>query len=337
MSVAVSKSRTAKAAASTLSEIADDQKLHGATFEAPTYPAPVDPSPEAPVAEHPSPLDRKIGELLDQIGEGFSEDDASSFEKLTIARKKGALLWDLKALVPHGSFKARLRERFPKVNYAKCNRWMFLANHEEAVAAAIEKFPDVAWGPRKMIDFLKGTWTPEEEAEDDEEDCSGYVRDEHVEEEPLIEPTQDESEEVPEPDAESPFAVGALNPELAEKIEENQQAWNTVPSGETAGPVTQAVRTTRRPRTTAPASQPATNRPVIRPMVNRAEYEVEVRLGFKLSVPETVTAEEITEAIRMAQHWTFEIETPFEYELSEQAVVVGHVQPWNGPAAVAQQ
>ena len=325
-----------RAAAATLGEIGalalpgEAEKLHDATFEAPTDSPPEEPSQEAPVDVAPNLLDRKIDKLLDQIGEGLQADDATNFEKLSIARKNGALLWDLKALVPHGSFKAKLRERFPKVNYAKCNRWMFLSKQEEAVAAAIEKYPDLAWGPKKMIDYLKGTWTPEREVEDDEEEYCGYVREGHVEEEPLIEPTEQESEEIPEPDATSPFAVGALNPDLAKEIEGNQQASDDVPPGETAGPVTQAVRTAPRPGRNAPVKQPATNGTTVRPTANRTEYEVEVRLGFKFSVPEEVTPDEINEVLRDADRWTLGINAPFEYELSEKGVRVSHVRPWDG-------
>jgi hypothetical protein len=79
-------------------------------------------------------------------------------------------LWDLKALAAHGEFMNKLKERFPKVSYAKCNRWMNIAENETRVAAAIEKYPNVAWGPKTMIDYLKGSWTPEEDAEHDEDD-----------------------------------------------------------------------------------------------------------------------------------------------------------------------
>jgi len=350
MSVASKKRRIARAGAVALKEIAaiadipaspleiedgqtlegsvtldDDQKLHGAIFEAArepeTVPTPAESSLEAPVVVALDPLDRKILELLDKIGQEFQADDATNFEKLNIARRCGPLLWDLKALAPHGTFKQKLRERFPKVNYAKCNRWMFLAKHEAEVVAAIEKYPDVAWGPKKMIDYLKNFWTPVEEGEDDEDDCFGNVREDHIEDESLI-PDQDaEGEEVPAPAADSPFAIGALNPDLAKEIEENQQQSDNVPPGATAGPITQAVRTPHRPARNTPANRPA---------VNRTEYEVEVRIGFKLSVPENVTPEAVTEAIRIAERWTVGIDTPFEYEMSEKAIVVGHVRPWDG-------
>jgi len=59
------------------------------------------------------------------------------------------------------------------------------------------------------------------------------------------------------------------------------------------------------------------------------EYEGEVRLGFKLSVPEHVTAEVLKEAIRFAERWKVGVTTPFANELSELGVVVVHVQPWD--------
>lgn len=345
MSVTVKGKRKATAGARVLTELSggeqkpvhgqpEREKLHGATFEVEPGPdAEGSPEPaalESPVAgDGKALLDNKITELLDQLGLGFQADDATNFEKLTIARTNGPVLWDLKALVPHTRFKITLRERYPKVNYAKCNRWMFIAKHEAEVQAALDKYPEVAWGPTKMIDFIKGSWTPEEEAEDDEEDCSGYVREDHVEEEPLFTPQSEDAEDVPEPDATSPFAVGALNPDLAAAVEEHQQnAAVPVHAGATAGPVTQAVRTPARP---------ARGSPVFRPAVNRTEFEVEVRIGFKLSVPEHVTAADVSEALRLAEQWTVGMETPFDYEMSEKGVVVGHVRPWATPAEVATQ
>lgn len=318
------------------------QNLHGAKFEGESVPW-GDPSPAEPSTVTPSgdnsdnsgssgnPVDRKIAELLDRIGQGFQADDATNFEKLTIARQYGPLLWDLKALASHGEFMDKLRERFPKVNYAKCNRWMFIAKHETEVAAAIEKYPDVAWGPKKMIDFLKEFWMPDEEGEDEEDDCFGNVREDHVEAEPLVS-NEAETVDAPEPDENSPYAVGAFNPELKAAAEANQQEQHEgsqeVSPGATAGPVTQAVRTT-------PRNEKGKSR--IRPAVNRTEFDVEVRVGFKLSVPENVTAEQVSAALREARRWTVGINTPFEFELSEMGVVVGHVQPWSGTAEVAQQ
>ncbi len=58
-------------------------------------------------------------------------------------------------------------------------------------------------------------------------------------------------------------------------------------------------------------------------------FEVEVRIGFKLSVPEHVTAEAVAEAIRHAERWNVDLALPFGYELSEKGIVVGHVRPWN--------
>ena len=221
--MATASMNKSRAAAATLGKIAaraiphETEKLHGATFEAGRVP-PADPGPVTPALDGNELLERKITELLDRIGQWLLADEATNFEKLTIARTCGPLLWDLKALVPHGSFKQALRDRFPKVNYAKCNRWMVLAKHEEEIQVALEKYPDVAWGLKKMIDFLKGFWTPEEEAEDDEDDCFGAVREDHVEEEPLLPPKAADAESIAEPDATSPFAVGALNPDLAAAV-----------------------------------------------------------------------------------------------------------------------
>ena len=309
-------------------EAGDAQKLHGATFEAESVvqadPDPADPSLAAPAGDELR--ERKITELLDEIGEGLRADDATNREKLAIAQKYGPLAWDLKAIVPHGEFKRKLKERFPKVNYSKVNRWMVISKNELEVAAAIEKYPDVAWGPKKMIDYLKG-WNPEEEPEEDEEDSDGFTVEDNLHEEPLL--PNNEVDDANELDATSPFAVGAFDPDFAAAVEEHQKQESLEDEeSAAAGPVTQAART--RPR-------PAQTVAVTRPAANRTEYEVEVRIRFKASIMEDVSAEDVTEAIRMAEHWTLGIETPFEYEMSELGVVVGHVQPWTTPAPVVQE
>ena len=126
------------------------QSLHGANFE-----------------DGGNPVETKITELLDQIGEGLKEDDATNFQKLEIARKYGPLVSELKSMTPHGMYMKRLKERFPKPSYDKCHRWRYLAENEDRVAAALAKFPDTAWGPKKMTDFLRGCWSPEAEDEED--------------------------------------------------------------------------------------------------------------------------------------------------------------------------
>lgn len=132
-----------------------------------------------PQTLHSATFDRDIETLLDQIDQGLRADDATNFEKLTIARKYGPLLIQLKAMVPHGQFKQVLKERFPRVSYSKCNRWMVIARHEAEVAEALVAYPDVAWGPKKMIDFLNGEFVPHDEPDNwDEEDLLGCVSDE---------------------------------------------------------------------------------------------------------------------------------------------------------------
>ncbi len=131
-----------------------------------------------PQTLHSATFGRDIETLLDQIDQGLRADDATNFEKLKIARKYGPLLIQLKAMVPHGQFKQVLKERFPRVSYSKCNRWMVIARHEAEVAEALVAYPDVAWGPKKMIDFLNGEFVPHEEDEWDEEDLLGCVSDE---------------------------------------------------------------------------------------------------------------------------------------------------------------
>jgi len=132
-----------------------------------------------PQTLHRATFGRDIETLLDHIDQGLRADDATNFEKLTIARKYGPLLIELKAMVPHGHFKLVLKERFPKVSYSKCNRWMVIARHEAEVAEALVAHPEVAWGPKKMIDYLTKEWRPEiDHPEEDEEDCWGCATDE---------------------------------------------------------------------------------------------------------------------------------------------------------------
>lgn len=174
------------------------QKFHGETFESPVdldQKTPfqrlaeeivVAPDPDADANGTGEILGEKITELLDQIGEGLQADDATNFQKLTIARHYGPMLLELKELVPHGAFEQTLAQRFPKVSRSKCYRWRYLAENEDRVAAAIERYPDVAWGPTKMIDFLQGRWSPEAEDEEerfdgDEDEYSGLVREEESE------------------------------------------------------------------------------------------------------------------------------------------------------------
>ena len=149
----------------------EPQKLYGATF------------------------DGEVESLLDQIDQGLRADDATNFEKLTIARKYGPLLIQLKAIVPHGQFKLVLNERFPKVSYSKCNRWMNIAKDETLVAKALDKYPDVKWGPKKMIDFFQGRWSPEVDCDEDE--CYGVTPDNRIEpdDEPYYSEIDDEEDD----------------------------------------------------------------------------------------------------------------------------------------------
>lgn len=68
-------------------------------------------------------------------------------------------------------------------------------------------------------------------------------------------------------------------------------------------------------------------KPISRPPVKRTEYEVEVRISTKLSVPENMTAENVAEAIRFAERWTIGLNVAFDYEMSDTSVVVGQVRP----------
>lgn len=172
------------------------QSLHGAKFE-----------------DGGDPVETKITELLDQIGEGLKEDDATNFQKLEIARKYGPFVSELKSMTPHGMYMKRLKERFPKPSYDKCHRWRYLAENEDRVAATLAKFPDVAWGPKKMTDFLRGCWSPEAEDEEerfdgDEDEFSGLLPTDFfqsVEVQPDIDESGDVDNEVIEEPGIHPF------------------------------------------------------------------------------------------------------------------------------------
>ncbi len=162
-------------------------------------------APETSVQPEPSKVvrcnfDGEIDALLAQIGHGLLADDATNLEKLNIARKYGPLLRQLKALVPHGTFQKTLEERYPRVNYSKCNRWMYIAKHEAQVAEALIAHSDEAWGPKKMIDFLRGVLTLDEKQSDDEE-CYGFTPDNRIE--PDDEPYYSEFEEEAQDEADS--------------------------------------------------------------------------------------------------------------------------------------
>lgn len=174
-----------------------------------------------PQTLHSATFDRDIETLLDQIDQGLRADDATNFEKLTIARKYGPLLIQLKAMVPHGQFKQVLKERFPRVSYSKCNRWMLIAKHESDVAATLIAHPNEAWGPKKMIDYLRGVWTPAD-CQLEEEDCYGVTPDERNE--PDDEPYYSEFEEADQFDYDkNEFSQAALSVTATSKSKEFAQ------------------------------------------------------------------------------------------------------------------
>lgn len=144
---------------------------------------------------HSTTFNGDIETLLDQIDQGLRADDATNFDKLNIARKYGPLLIQLKAIVPHGQFKQVLKKRFSWASYSKCNRWMNIAKDETLVAKALDTYPDIKWGPKKMIDFLQGRWSPE--ADCDEDECYGVTPDNRIEpdDEPYYSEIEDEDQD----------------------------------------------------------------------------------------------------------------------------------------------
>jgi hypothetical protein len=138
-------------------------------------------------------FDSDVERLLIQIDEGLREDDATNREKLELARKYGPLLLRLKEVVQHGMFQKTLKTRYPKLRYSKLNRWMFIARHETQVEAALALHPDVAWGPKKMIDYLKGTW--HKNIDCDEDDHFGDAPEESPESTSVNDPPESTADE----------------------------------------------------------------------------------------------------------------------------------------------
>ena len=132
--------------------------LHGAKFDDQGDPPP--PVPAQGPGEVGDPVERVIADLLDQIAEGLRADVHKEAERLALARTYGQRVLALKRAVPHGGYMDKLRERFPRSSYHKCHRWRFIAEREEEVEAALRAHPDVAWGPTKVIAYLKGRWSP---------------------------------------------------------------------------------------------------------------------------------------------------------------------------------
>lgn len=303
-----------------------DQKSHGATFDSTANQQTPPVSPQSSFSECDSSAEQRIAELLDQLGEGVQADKAANLTKLEIARKYGPLLWELKELCPHGTFKVRLKERYPNFHYTTPNRWMYVAKNEEQVAAALEKYPDVPWGLKKMIDFLRGSWSPEAEEEEDrfdgdEDEYSGFVPTE------LFDPEEDEDE-----------AGGSATENNTEAISGEEE------SEEAETGVLQFTPDTRPKQQThqvvaSKASTPKPNSPKPKEKANPAnsltDYEVEVRLCFKLSVPSHLTAADIEAALKVGTNWAVELDTSFDNHVSEVMVRVSTVQPWNSPKEAA--
>ena len=263
---------------------------------------------------------------MDRIGQGLKEDDATNFEKLQIARKYGPFVMELKSVTPHGEFMQRLKARFPKTSYDKCHRWRYLAENEERVAVALEKFPDVAWGPKKMIDYLKGCWSPEAEDEEerfdgDEDEYGGFLPTE------LFEPEEDES------DADE-FATEGEPEELSDENDDEvaetgvlQFPPNTRPKQQTHQ-VVASKASTPKPNSPKPKEK-------AQPANSLTDYEVEVRLGFKLSVPTSLSTDDVETALENRLNWSVTLDTTFDTTLSELGVVVTKVEPWDSPKETA--
>ena len=268
--------RTAGKEKEIMPESSTTQKLHGATFES---------------ESNSSTSECEVDDLLEKIGQGFRDEDATNFDKLNIARKYGPLLLDLKKIVPHGKFQETLKKRFPKVSYAKCNRWMFVAMKEAEVAAAIAEHPDVAWGPKKMVDYLKGYWSLDND--EDEEDAIGSLEEDCINDEPLLPQKPDESPAVAE-EAVLPESVLAVEDGL------DEEEW----PDEEETPIKQLS---------------LYQDSLTQPLDYKTDYQVEIRLRLKT---ESESSDDVVAEFQTANRWRIEIDTVHEYEISEMEVVV---------------
>jgi hypothetical protein len=134
--------------------------LHGAKSDAPGEPIPVDPA-RRPGHQSGDSDERRVAEILDQLAARLRADAEMEADRLTLARNGGALVLELKRIVPFGGYMDTLKERFPRSSYHKLHRWRFLAERDAEVEAALRAHPDVAWGQTKMIAYLKGDWSPD--------------------------------------------------------------------------------------------------------------------------------------------------------------------------------
>jgi hypothetical protein len=311
-------------------EALPDQKSHGATFDSTADQQTPPVSPQSPFSPSDSSAEQRIAELLVQLGEGVQADKAANLTKLEIARKYGPLLWELKELCPHGTFKVRLKERYPTFHYTTPNRWMYVAKNEEQVAAALDKYPDVPWGLKKMIDFLRGSWSPEAEEEEDrfdgdEDEYTGFVPSDLTEEPSQEASGEDDADEfATENDPEE-----IVDEEVGEEAETGilQFPPNTRPKQQTHQ-VVASKASTPKPNSPKPKEK-------AQPANRLTDYEVEVRLGFKLSVPSHLTADDIEAALKVGTNWAVELDTSFDNHVSEVMVRVSTVQPWDTPTETA--
>jgi hypothetical protein len=307
-----------------------DQKSHGATFDSTADQQTPPVSPQSPFSESDSSAEQRIAELLDQLGEGVQADKAANLTKLEIARKYGPLLWELKELCPHGTFKVRLKQRYPNFHYTTPNRWMYVAKNEEQVAAALEKYPDVPWGLKKMIDFLRGSWSPEAEEEEDrydgdEDEYTGFVPSDLTEE-----PSQEASGEDDADEFATEGELEAISDEDDSEEAENE-ALQFPPKSRSKQQTHQVVASK------ASTPKPSSPKPKEKatPANRLTEYEVEIRLGFKLTVPASLSSDEVEAALENRLNWSVNLDTTFDTTLSEIGVVVTKVEPWDSPKETA--
>jgi hypothetical protein len=197
---------------------------------------------------------------------------------------------------------------------------MYLAKNENRVAAALEKFPNVVWGLKKMIDYLRGSWSPEAEDEEDrfdgnEDEYNGFVKDD------LLEP------ELPEANSEDSLSGHEPTTTGDEEGESESNVVQFIPktTTNTKHQTHQVVNKKEHPAKATNKKQQKN------PASTVIDYEIEVRLGFKFSVPADVSSDDVQQALKDRKYWAVKLDTPFDNQLSELGIVVSEVKPWDSP------
>ncbi len=260
----------------------------------------------------------RLNWLTAQLEAGFEEWHGLKKKGLEVALYYGSLLLEWRELAGHGSWQQEVREKVKGADIRTCNRWKRIAEHREEVEDALARWPEVRWGLVRMLDYISGRFDPDQPQGYEEDDGEYAPAEVEVGGKPgggMPTVGVEKSTASAGAGSEAGLAGGLDGAGQAGEQEECQEDRPGTPAAPAEGASTQPDQ--------------GQSEPTVRPAAKRNEFEVEVRLGFKLSVPDHVAAQDVSEAIRFAERWTVGINTPFEFELSEKGVVVSLVRPWD--------